>query len=228
MVVDSDERPMRTQLWSGAILGSIVHSLMVCQYPEISNEQSWDGINYSVQDNMGSRGTISFYGDDLVGVFFDENSPRNPFRSRLSYNLEEFFRGAPVKLRSLADEHALQYVLQEYQGAAMPVITAAFWNDGERLVAAEQWQQVIENGAHLVRIQLLSAEAARAEWERHYEMSRAQVALARSIFERKMAAPETTLELDNSVRDLLRANCKGAEGMNESRESFAEIGILLP
>ena len=38
------------ELWQGCILASIAHAIMVAHYPELSNEHSWDGINYNIQD----------------------------------------------------------------------------------------------------------------------------------------------------------------------------------
>jgi len=56
-------------LWKGCILASIAHAIMVSHYPEFSNEHSWDGINYSVQDTSGTRGTITFHSEYCVGAF---------------------------------------------------------------------------------------------------------------------------------------------------------------
>ena len=220
--------PERKQIWPGAVLGSIVHAIIVSRYPNISNEQSWDGANYNVQDSMGSRGTIAFSGDNLVGVFFDERSPRNPFHSKKPYELNWFLKDIPASLHNLAYDEALQYVLQEYRGKIVPVITSAFWDDGENLTAVEPWEEVFANGAHLMRIQLLDTGIALKEWKSLYEMSSSEVALARSLFERKIAEPSRSIKLEVSERNILSAGAKGVEGTQESRESFAEIDIILP
>jgi hypothetical protein len=221
--------PKKTRLWLGAILGSIAHAISVSKYPEISNEQSWDGTNYSVQDSMGSRGTIAFAGEtgeDIVGVFFDANSSRNPFRSEVvDYSVDRFLMGMPTHLHKLAYEEALQYVLQDYRGVVMPVITAAFWSKGDRLEASEPWQQVFENGAHLIRIQLMELSQALSEWQEAYDLSSSQVALAQSLFDRKIATPDRPITLDSRERDILLAEATSDEGIDESRASFAEIGI---
>ena len=41
------------QLWEGCIMAGIAHAIGVSKYPMLSNEQSWDGINYSMQDSLG-------------------------------------------------------------------------------------------------------------------------------------------------------------------------------
>ena len=81
----------RNQLWEGCILASIAHAIMVAHYPDISHEQSWDGFNYSVQDSSGTRGTITFHPNFLVGAFRNENSEK-----ALEYkNAIEYFKVEP-------------------------------------------------------------------------------------------------------------------------------------
>jgi hypothetical protein len=67
----------RKQLWEGCILASIAHAIMVAHYPELSNEQSWDGFNYNVQDSSGTRATITFHPNCLVAAFRNEYSERD-------------------------------------------------------------------------------------------------------------------------------------------------------
>jgi hypothetical protein len=218
--------PKIDTLWGGAILATLAHSIWVAQQPDFANEQSWDGFNYSVQDSQGTRGTITFAGNRVVGVFRDENSPRNPLLSDQDYDLNRFFVGINSDLLTLANEEALQYVLEEYNGSTIPIITAAFWSAGEYLTAAEPWSEVVANGAELVRIQLMNTEAAIEEWQNAYELSSSQVALMRSLFERKMTAPNAQITLSNDELNVLTANY--AEGIEESCELLNDIGILLP
>jgi hypothetical protein len=227
-VSTSDEMfPEKQRLWRGALLGSVIHAIMVTRYPDLANEQSWDGMNYNVQDSMGSRGTVSFAGAHVVGAFFDAKSPRNPFRTGDAYDLERLLQGMPSPLRQVAEEEALQYVLQKYQGQAVPIVTAVFWDEGERLAAAEPWPRVYENGAHLLRNQLLETEAALKAWRVAYDMSPEQVALALALFERKVKAPGEKFELEARQVELLKAWAQGDEELEASRESFEELGITF-
>lgn len=41
------------QIWRGCTLAAIAHAIMVAHYPMFSNEHSWDGFNYSLQDSAG-------------------------------------------------------------------------------------------------------------------------------------------------------------------------------
>jgi hypothetical protein len=218
--------PKRDRLWRGAIMGTIAHAIWVAQYPDFDYEQTWDGTNYSLQDTEGARGTIVFTDDALVGVFFDSHSPRNPFPFEMdattNFDIRNLFVGMPPELDLLLEE-ALQYVLAVYRGETAPIITAAFWSMGEELAACEPWLDVMDNGAHLVRIQVLDTDAAIAEWREYYDLTSAQIDLLHSIFERKMANPRTRLVLESWERDII--NGKDTEGAVASHDIFAQIGI---
>ena len=215
----------RFKLLNGAILGTIAHAIWVPHHPEMAYEQSWDGPNYNIQNYAGAYGTITFAEKGVVGVFFDVHSQKSPFRAKKSYNLLSFFTGMPDDLLSLAHEEALQYVLQEYEGADRPIITAAFWSEDKDLIGAEPWQNIFNNGAHLVSVQLLETDAAIAEWQSNYELSFAQVDLLRSLFTRKIADPNIPIVLNNQEKYVVVTD--GAEGVAESRELFKSIGIIL-
>lgn len=216
----------RLQLWQGAILGTIAHAIWVAHHPDLAYEQSWEGPNYIVQNSMGAYGTVTFAENSVVGVFFDSHSSRSPYRSEGSYDLRSFLSGIPENLLVLANQEALQYVLQEYKGITMPIITAAFWSEDDYLTAAKPWQEVFANGAHLVRIQLLDTEKAIAEWQTNYELKSSQVELTRSLFYRKVTRPQTQIVLDDQERSVLASD--GTEGIEVSRELLAGIGIILP
>ncbi|HLL02562.1 MAG TPA: hypothetical protein VK539_18415 [Myxococcaceae bacterium] len=228
MTANLDIFPERQRLWEGVILGSVIHAIMVARYPELAHEQSWDGTNYNVQDSMGSRGTVSFSGNRVVGAFFDAKSPRNPFQSDGAYDVTKASRKMPSEHRRLAEGETFQYLLQEYQGKTVPIVTAAFWNEGPRLTAAEPWRLVYENGAHLLRRQLMEMDMALAEWRQAYGMSAPQFELARKLFEQKILNPGAPIVLSVDESLVVQAGAQGPEGLDTSRESFAEIGITLP
>jgi hypothetical protein len=229
MSYGSESFPSVSQLWQGCILGTIAHAIWLVQEPDFAYEQSWDGSNYSVQDGEGCRGSITFQDNNakVIGVFRDENSPRNPLVSEEgNYSLTPFFEGIPEELLSLANDEALQYVLEEYEGATQPIITTAFWNKGETLTAAEPWSEVLTHGASILEIQLMDTDDAIEEWEANYEMSPSQVSLMRSLFERKIATPNSPISLNNDELNLLLSD--DGEGLDESRELLGGIGIIVP
>ena len=225
MATVGDSFPLRDRLWEGAILGFISHAIMVCRYPDLAHEQAWDGYNYSIQDSTGTKGTITFAQGHAVGAFFDKASPRNPFKSGQHYNLDQLLVGIPVNLRSLAFGESFQYLLQEIEGRTEPVVTAVFWDDGIDLTAAEPWNEIVKNGAHLIRRQLLDLRTAETEWQRYYKMPVAHVTLAQSIAQQKIAAPNVPLALSREQWAMVTTLGSGHE---ESRTSFGEIGIAVP
>lgn len=217
--------PTRYQLWSGAILNTIAHAVWIFADPLLSYEKSWDGSNYCVQNSMGARGTVTFSDENVIGVFFDENSPRNPLRSGAEYNLLTFFRGANPELVALAQNEALQYILSEYNGTLTPIITSAFWNEGEFLTAAEPWSEVIFHGAHLIRADTLDTTSAIAELQSAYDFSSSQINFVQSLFDRKMKAPHSNILVDSKEFEILKEN--GDEGITESCNLLATIGIYI-
>lgn len=218
--------PRRNDLWRGAILNTIAHAIWITSRPLLAYELSWDGSNYSRQDTMGTHGTVSFYEDSVVGVFFDLHSPRNPFKSKKKYDIQVFEKGMPSELLMRAEQEALQYVLEEYEGKIQPVITAAFWSKGEHLTAAEPWANVVTHGAHLIRIEVTQTEKAFREIQTQYEFSDEQIQLVRSIYERKVEMPNANLLLTERERDQISS--QGVQGLEQCRELFSKIGITLP
>jgi hypothetical protein len=192
----------------------------------LAYEVAWYGSNYYRNDTQGTEGVITFAEPRLVGVFFDVHSPRSPFRSGRVYDERPFFAGAPHDLLALAHERTVSFMVQEYQGASVPLITAAFWSEGERLTASEPWPDVVEHGAHLVGIEVMETEQAMAELENNYALSPEQMTLVRALYSRKRAAPDTPAVLTERERGMLLS--AGATGLHESRVLLQAVGIAIP
>lgn len=223
---DSSRFPTYEQLWQGSLLATIAHAISIAKDPELAYEHSWHGSNYSLQNSMGVRGTIVFDGGDFVAVFFDAHSTRNPFRSEMSYNYDFYFVGMPAALQPLSDS-ASMHILEDYYGLIMPVVTAAFWGHGTDVTAVEPWLEVVRHGAHLVHTNVLPPTTAIAEWQENYELVPSQVALLGSLFGRRMTTESTAVVvLEPWEQDIMMAF--GTEGIDQSRELLASIGIILP
>ena len=216
----------KEKLWKGAMLGTIVHAIWVSQHPELAYLQSWDGINYNVQNYEGALGTVTFAEEGIVAVFFDAHSSKNPFSSDTNYELMSFFSGIPDDLLSLAQDQALQYVIQELEGVDRPIITTAFWSEGEDFIAPEPWDEVFSDGAHLVQTQLLDTDAAIATWQSYYGLSPVQLEIIRSIYSRKLATPNQHITL--SVQEKTIISSEAAPGLLHTRELLENVGITLP
>jgi hypothetical protein len=216
---------MKTNLWKGSVLGTIAYAVWVIQHPSLSNEQSWDGINYNIQNNMGAYGTITFASQGIVAAFFDLHSPKNPFISDRDYDQVRFLNGIPKELLLVAEEETLQYLIQEYRDNQMPIITTAFWSENDYLFAAESWKEVFKNGAHLIQNQLLEIDAAIIQWQVNYNLSDSQVDLVLGLFIRRMEKLNHPVIFTSQEVATLITN--GDEGINISRELLTAVGITL-
>ena len=202
-----DAKP--AELRKGCVLATIAHAIFTVRSPELANEQSWDGPNYSVQDSQGALGTVTFDARVTVGAFFDAHSERNPLASGAHYDLATFLAEMPTDVRSIADEETLQYLLQEYEGATVAVITSVFWSDQDGLITPEPWEDAFANGAHLIRTQLLPPDEAIEAWRSHYELSPGQVDLLGSLFARRTASEVAVVMTDEDKAALLEQGSDG-------------------
>jgi hypothetical protein len=224
MIFRLDSSP--TELWRGCVLATIAHAIFTVHSPELANEQSWDGVNYSIQDSQGSLGTVTFAKVGTVAAFFDSHSRRSPFSSEEEYDLSARLAEMPADLSALAESEALQYLIQEYHGTDVPVITTVFWSEAGQLVAAEPWQDVFSNGGHLVRTQLQAIDKAIDVWRAHYALTAAQVELLGTLFARKLSAGEGQIALVNREKKVLLE--QGSEGLEQSRDILAGLAITVP
>jgi hypothetical protein len=217
--------PSYKQLFQGAILGTIAHAIWLSKECEPSYSQMWDGMNYVLDDNQGARGAITFAKDKLVGVFFDYNSIRSPWRSGHLSESRSYLRDCPKDLFSLAEREAMQYVLEDYNGDNIAIVTAAFWGDSDQLAGVEEWEIIEEHGGHLVHIQILPHEEAMLEWTEQYELLPQQSTLLMHLFRRRMDDPDGILRLSRSELDVLTS--AGDEGLKYAKEMLSTINIVL-
>lgn len=212
----------KEQLWKGCILASIAHAIIVAHFPDESNEHSWDGFNYSVQDSAGSRGTITFSKDYYVAAFRDDNSER--LNKKIDINeYKSYFNGAPNALVELANKEALQYLLDEVNGNVVPLKTTAFWGNEKETFSNDTFEKIHNNGGFLIDRQLLDIEDAFNSWKEYYDMTEQQYKLLRSIYKRKIENNDKLLLM--SKDEILMIGTDDEEGLKESEISFNEIGI---
>lgn len=211
----------RDILWQGCLLAAIAHAIMVARYPDMANEHSWDGMNYSVQDSFGARGTVTFHPNHCIGAFREENRRRltaknNKLVDRLHHReaAEAYFTGAPEAVSKLAREETLAYLLDEIDGKPRPCTTTAFWSADDRLYSTDSYEDFLVCGGFLLAIQCQDAETGIQFWQEEYDMSDQQVNLLRGIFERKLRKPAEALILSEAEMRLLA--------------EVGEIGILFP
>ncbi|WP_018756447.1 hypothetical protein [Paenibacillus terrigena] len=211
------------QIWRGCTLAAIVHAMMVAHYPELSNEHSWDGMNYSVQDSTGARGTITFSPNYVVAAFRKDNSERlsaNKFDEAI-----EYFSGAPIEVIDLAKSETLLYLLEDINGDIKPQITTSFWGTPIKSYSLDSIEELYDNGASLLEYQLMHFEEALEAWKEYYDMSNQQCELLLSIYNRKVTSPLAPIHLTKA--EIKKIGDADQEGLSESKISFNEIGIKL-
>lgn len=212
----------REQLWKGCMLATIAHAIMVAHYPEISNEHSWDGMNYSVQDSEGSRGTITFHPEICVGAFRNDNSDRlNSIDNCRQFR--KYFEGAPKEIINISEEEALQYLLDDIDGDTLPLITTAFWGVDKEFYTIDSFKDMYNNGGFLLERQLMDIDIAIKSWIAYYDMSLKQCELLKIIFNKKINQRTERITLSKDEIKLIGTNDR--QGLRESRISFKEIGI---
>lgn len=205
------------ELRQGCILVSIAHAIFIADAPELAHEISWDGINYNMNNSQGSRGTITFYPDFFVAGFRDDDLSAD------SLHAKDYFNQAPEKVLQLAEQETLQYLLDDVDGETVPVITTAVWGDKKQSFSCHSFDAMLENGGYLLEIQSMHPTSAFEASEDEYEFTGKQLELLKKLFHLKIEKPNETITLSQSDRDAIGA--RNQEGINESKISFAEIGI---
>ncbi|MEO3943972.1 hypothetical protein [Gorillibacterium sp. CAU 1737] len=209
----------KDNLWSGCMLASIAHAIMVAQYPELDYEHSWDGETYNTMDGSGGRGTITFKGKYVVGAFRNNNLTRTEIPSAI-----DFFKDAPKEVLELAKNETLQYLLVEDEDAtATPSITTAFWGDRDAITSVDNIVKLVQCGGYLVERQLMKSDSAIEAWRDYYEMTSEQVDLLKSIYDRKMKNPDESIVLTKREIEIIGA--ENSDGLSECMTSFEEIGV---
>jgi len=216
--VDIEGNLNQKQLWEGCVLAGFAHAIMVAEYPLMANEQSWDNLNYSVQDSSGQRGTVSFAGQKCVAAFRNDNSERIDDMIDVDY----FFQGAPKEIVDLAYAEALQYLLDDVEGEIKPSITTAFWGE-DSIYTNDSVKEMLINGGNLLEYQLMDIEMAILAWKNEYDMNEEQVQLLKSLYKRKIDNPDNPITLSQREIELLG---RDDEGLRESRISFEEMGVF--
>lgn len=213
---------MKQQLWEGCMLATIAHAIMVAHYPELSNEHSWDGMNYSVQDSEGVRGTITFSKNYYLGAFRDDNSKRLAKKDEL-IKYTAYFSKAPQNIKQLAKQETLQYLLVKVDGRINPLITTAFWGNKEEAISRDKYDDFVHNGGFLIKKQVMDWKKGIDSWREYYDMTQQQCDLLKIIYDKKIIQSNKIIKLNKYEISMIQAD---DEGLDESRTSFGEIGVM--
>jgi hypothetical protein len=217
-------------LWKGSMLGSIAHAIAVARFPDLESEQSWQKSSYSVQDGMGSRGTVCFELDDrrfpirCIGAFLGFRSERRKLEHGIPRDPHVYLAGMTGSLLSTA-ERSFRYLLDEFNGQVLPWVTAAMWSEGGPLESQDAWETFRQHGGHLIERQVQPVEAALRQWEWAYKLSGEEASLLVSLYQARIADPRAVITLTPEDYSIIERN---REGVEASRDCFSEIEIGFP
>ncbi len=203
----------------GCLIASLSHAIMTNIYPEFSYEQSWDGINYSIQDSQGLRGTITFVDDYCVGAIRNEiavNFDKANFAT-------EIFRFFPQKIIDVAEQETLQYLLIRKNGSVFPFATSVFWADNNGFHFVEENLKYLQQDITLFRKIFLTTDDAVKEWQLYYDMDNNAVKLLKYLFSEKVKSLNQKIVLDETKIKLIPGN----EILSECIDSLRELNIIL-
>ena len=214
--------PSLDQFRQGAYLWTIAHAIWIARNPLLAYEVSWDGDVFLLNNSMGARGAIRF-GEPFVAVFSDVKSRRNPYRTQHDYTWQSCFKRAPDVVFDVAFSDPLQYMLDDYEGEATPIITTAIWSDNGQLASDDEWNEVVRHGGWLMKPYLASFGSALKQIAENYEFS-AELPLLTRLYKRRIAQKADILVSEN---DLAAMFSHGDAGKAESEDLLKNIGVLF-
>lgn len=205
-------------LYKRCLIASVAHAIMVGEYNLFSAEQSWDDLNYNFQNMEGVRGVISFAEGRYI-CFIQNNAQDGIYTER---HVLDILHGADVKIIDLAKE-ALQYMLVNYDGEAVPFITSAFWGNKDINYSNLSEEQLINISDNTIMPFLYNENDAKMYWKNYYEMTDEQFKLAEDIYKRRISVSGKINLTINEINKLK----EWFGDIDECIESFQELDIYL-
>ncbi len=199
----------------------LAHAIMVGFYPELNYEHSWDGYNYNLIGDNNTRGTITFFEDNCVGAFRNENSIR--FNKKINYL--DFFKGAPDSIIKLAEKETLQYLLIEEENGLSPLITTAFWNCNNAILSNDSLEIFFSNGGELIKNHLLPLNKVIEKLVEYYEMNTSQTYLLNLLFNKIIDNEDKKIFIDS--KEILMIGNPEEFDINEVKVSLSELNIFF-
>lgn len=206
------------KVFQGCVMASLAHAIMTNVYPELSYEQSWDNTNYSMNNSMGLRGTVSFNSYFCVGAIRNEKMNRHMDAG----HIQTFVRDFPQKVIETAYRETLQYLLVERDGKVQPCITSMFWADENGMYYNDIYDAFRED-IHLFEAILCPQDQAVLMWKEYYDMPLQSVCLLKHLCHEKQKDFGKSIVLGQKEREMI----PGGVLKEECIESFAEMNIYF-
>ena len=209
----------KKEMFNGCLIASIAHAIMTNMYPELSYEQSWDGVNYSIHNTSGLRGTITFESDFCVGAIRNEKSDICVYGDSIRKHMMCF----PNNVVHKAYEETLQYLLMERNGYIMPCVTSIFWANDITVYFEKKCIDVIKRDFILFEKILLQKEDAIDAWRNYYDMDSNSIKLLNELYQIKAKDFNSRIILSEEQKKLIPGICIN----DECIESLEELKIFL-
>ncbi len=190
------------------------------EYALLSNEQSWDGMNYLFQNLEGVRGVISFYNDIFVCILQNDDEyfmGENEIFSNLFCEVEE-------NVCNLAKNEAIQYLMTEKDNGIFPMASAAFWGGDSAIYSNQSEKELIKKSCNILLPYLYDEADAIQHWKNYYEMSVEQVDFMKYVFNKKVNE-NSRIVLDTSMKEQLAYWFDNK--IDECIRSFEELNIYF-
>ncbi|MBR5137076.1 MAG: hypothetical protein IKV30_03540 [Clostridia bacterium] len=207
-------------IFKNSLIASISHAIMTNKYPELSYEQSWDGMNLSLNNSEGVKGTITFTKECCVVAIRNDKS-RKVLSGR---KLQKALKKMPDHVQETATEETLQYLLVEGRKGKAPCVTSILWIDSEGIHLIKGLaSKDIKAELQLLEGILLTDDKVTEYWKKYYEMDDAAVDLLMQLYEHKKDDFGAEITLTKEQQDIISedAICE------ECKESLAELNIKL-
>jgi len=184
--------PRSSELYRGAIREALASAWSISQIGR-QDTRGWETSNsYLVDDSEGSRAYVRFIGDACVGIAFSDDPTR-------AHDLDAAISAVPDELRPAAREVGR---LPFFYGNGSVRSTALFWSENGRLVGSEPWHVLYTYSGDILRGELLTDDAWRADAAETYDLP-AEVGDAILAIVHKLDFSTTPIMVRPEVLDIL-------------------------
>lgn len=205
-------------LFRNCLLSSIAHSIMTNEYPMLSYEQSWDGKNYSIVDDM-YRCTISFENSYCLGAIRNDESKSISGDSINKLITNEY---CDDEISGLLN-NTLTYMLDNCSNIVSPVVTSIFLCKQSFLVISSSYNENIQKDINAIAILMQPTDKCIEHWKWYYNMSEEALVLLKQIFNYKVEHFFSPMKLTTKQKESI----PGRYICDECVESFRELNIIL-
>lgn len=202
----------RNEIYKKCLYASIAHAVMVGKYYLLSEEISWDGCNYLIQNMEGVKAVFAFTKKLLVCAVQNEKDfiggEKNITKTLLDTSKKE--------LIEVAESEIFPYFLLDDEEASL---TAIFWESNDAFLSCIDEKELMKKTDSILLPYLYEMEDCIKYWKNYYEASDEQMDFIHSLFDKRIN--ESNFSLSDS--DLQKLKFWFGDNANYCKEAFQEI-----